>query len=96
MTRPWARLLRISLAVFLVMSVCLVLVHWHIERANQDCGICAAHHMPGLQSSAAPIISAPDSYAGNARTVDLASVVQTFVPSHPGRAPPASSLSPSL
>jgi len=89
MTRPWARLLRISLAVFLVLSVCLVLVHWHTERASQDCGICAAHHMPGLQSSAAPTLSAPGFYAGSARTLDSISVAQTFVSSHSGRAPPA-------
>jgi hypothetical protein len=89
MTRPGPALLRSFIAVLLILGLSLVLVHWHPEKSGQDCGLCVAHQMPGLQSSAVPFVESPGVYEWYAVLSEQILISSAFVPSHAGRAPPS-------
>jgi hypothetical protein len=90
MSRRWIPVLRSSIAILVLLSLSFVLVHWHPEKSNQDCGLCYAHQMPGLQGSGHFLVAAPNLYEW--RLISSAPILESraFVPAHPGRAPPQS------
>ena len=90
MIRRRLPLLRSTLAILMVLSLTLVLVHWHQERPGQDCGLCYAHQMPGLDGAAGPLLAIPE--VSECPSANFESVLESsaFVPAHPGRAPPLS------
>ena len=90
MTRGSQRLLRSSIAILVLFSMAFVLVHWHEEKPGQDCGLCYAHQMPGLQDAKAPLLAGPGAYEWRSAASEQVLVSHAFVPSHPGRAPPLS------
>jgi len=89
MTRRWFHL-RALTALVLLLSLSVIMIHWHQEGAGQDCGLCYTHQMPGLRTeSHAPVI-APRVLEWRFLSAEPASESQAFVPAHPGRAPPRS------
>jgi hypothetical protein len=88
MHQRWIPLLRISIAILVILSLSTVLVHWHEDKAGQDCGLCAAQHMPGLQSTTGVLLVIPALHEWRFIAQDDAqeSAITTLV--HFGRAPP--------
>jgi len=83
-------LLRSTLAILMVLSLTLVLVHWHQEKPGQDCGLCYAHQMSGLHAATGPLLTIPK--VSEWRRANSQQILESsaFVPAHPGRAPPKS------
>jgi len=90
MTRRAQLVLRSTIAILLLISLTVVMVHWHDDKQGQDCGLCYAHQMTGLQSTDAPLLYVPEVAEGRAAVSEQVLVSNAFVPSHPGRAPPRS------
>jgi hypothetical protein len=90
MSQRTQTLLRGSIAILLLFSLAVVLVHWHDDRPGQDCGLCYAHQMPGLQSATSPMLGVPEASESRLTDTEQILVSSAFVPSHPGRAPPRS------
>ena len=88
MHQRWIPLLRSSIAIIVILSLSLVLVHWHEDKAGQDCGLCAAQQMPGLQGSAAVLLAAPILHEWRFITRDNAQESSKATRLHFGRAPP--------
>jgi hypothetical protein len=59
MNGHWRTFSRAALALLLVASLTVVLVHWHRDSRGQDCGLCSVQHMPTLQSPAGNLLSVP-------------------------------------
>jgi len=57
--RNWRTYGRAALALLLVASLTIVLVHWHRDSRGPDCGLCTAQHMPTLQSPAGNLLIVP-------------------------------------
>ena len=89
MNRRWHSF-RAGLAILLVLSLSLVLIHWHQETPGQDCGLCAAQQMPGIQSTTTNLLALPAIYGWRAVAQEPSLESNAFVPAHPGRAPPQS------
>ncbi len=81
--------IRALVAVVLLISLSLVMIHWHQEGAGQDCGLCAAQHMPGLQSATQSITALPQVLEWRHSTEAPSPEFTAFLPAHPGRAPPS-------
>jgi len=90
MSRRWLPVLRSSVAILLLLSLSFVLVHWHPDKSSQDCGLCYAHQMPGLQSAGHYLIAAPNLYVSRLTLSVPVFDSNAYVPAHPGRAPPRS------
>jgi hypothetical protein len=90
MSRRWFSIRAIA-AVLLILSLSLVMIHWHQEGAGQDCGLCATHQMAGLEGTAQVAPAAPQRIEWRYHTESASSESSAFIPAHPGRAPPASS-----
>jgi hypothetical protein len=90
MSRRWLPVLRSSVAILVLLSLSFVLVHWHPEKSSQNCGLCYAHQMPGLQSAGHSLISAPNLDGWRIPLTAPVFDSNAFVPGHPGRAPPRS------
>ena len=90
MTRRAQLVLRSTIAILLLFSLTIVTVHWHDDKQGQDCGLCYAHQMPGLQGTDVPLLAIPESAEPHAPVSEQILVSNAFVPSHPGRAPPRS------
>lgn len=88
MHQRWIPLLRISIAILVILSLSTVLVHWHEDKAGQDCGLCAAQQMPGMQSATGVLLVGPALHEWRFVAQDNAqeSAIITLV--HFGRAPP--------
>lgn len=83
-----AQFLRGCFAILLILGLMLVLVHWHQDRAGQDCGLCYAHQLAGLQVSAEHGLTAPNVSQWRSSVRERISESDAFAPAHPGRAPP--------
>jgi len=90
MTRRAQLVLRSTIAILVLLSLSLVTVHWHDDKQGQDCGLCYAHQMPGLQGTDTPLIAVPEISEWRSAVSEQVLVSNAFVPSHPGRAPPRS------
>jgi hypothetical protein len=90
MTRRAQLVLRSTIAILLLVSLTIVSVHWHDDKPGQDCGLCYAHQMPGLQGTGASLLVIPGIYEWRSAVSEQVLVSNAFVPSHPGRAPPRS------
>ena len=91
MVRHWQPLFRSSVAILLLLSLSFVLVHWHEDnKPGQDCGLCYAHQMPGLQSAAKPLLIVPRITEWRSAVPEAVLEFNAFVLSHSGRAPPLS------
>jgi len=90
MVRRWNPLLRSSIAILIVLGLSLVLVHWHPEKAGQECGLCTAHQMPGLQSTTVLLLATPGISEWRPRAIEQLIVFSVSIPSHAERAPPRS------
>jgi hypothetical protein len=90
MTRRAQLVLRSTIAILLLLNLFVVTVHWHDDRQGQDCGLCYAHQMPGLQGTGAPLLAVPGISERRSAVSEQVLVSNAFVPSHPGRAPPRS------
>ena len=84
----WRQILRGSITILVLVSLSLVFVHWHEDKPGQDCGLCYAHQMPGLENAADPLLSVPQ--LAEWRFAVPAEILESsaFVTAHPGRAPP--------
>ena len=89
MNRRWLPI-RTALAILLVLSLSLVLIHAHQDGPGQDCGLCYAQHMPGIQSAATNLLAAPALYEWRTASEAPSLESHAFFPAHPGRAPPQS------
>ena len=89
MLRRWLPLLRSSIAILVVLSLAIVLVHWHEDKAGQDCGLCAAHQMPGLQSATGILFGSPTMHEWRYLMLEQTQDAVSISLSHAGRAPPA-------
>jgi hypothetical protein len=80
-------------ALLLVASLSLILVHWHRDSRGQDCGLCSVQQMPGLGhvSSEFSFVPAPEEWAEALDSGDP--VPSGFVSVLPGRAPPSADFS---
>jgi hypothetical protein len=90
MDRRWLPVLRSSVAVLVLLSLSFVLVHWHPDKSSQDCGLCYAHQMPGLQIAGHSLVTGPNLYVWRLTSCAPVFDSHAFVPAHPGRAPPRS------
>ena len=88
MSRRWFSI-RALAAVLLVLSLSLVMIHWHQEGTGQDCGLCAAHQMPGLEGTAQAAPATPQVVELRPHAGPVQFESNAFVPAHPGRAPPS-------
>jgi hypothetical protein len=88
MLQRWIPLLRSSIAIIVILSLSTVLVHWHEDKAGQDCGLCAAQQMPGLHGSTGVLLAAPILHEWRYVTRDNAPESTITPLSHFGRAPP--------
>jgi hypothetical protein len=88
MNRRWLPF-RAALAILVVLSLSLVLIHWHQDSPGQDCGLCATQHMPTLQSTPQGVATEPVVFEWWHSTESPASESSAFLPAHPGRAPPS-------
>jgi hypothetical protein len=90
MNRRAQLVLRSTIAILLLLSLSVVTVHWHDDKQGQDCGLCYAHQMPGLQGTDTPLLAVPGISERRSAVSEQVLVSTAFVPSHPGRAPPRS------
>jgi hypothetical protein len=88
MSRRWFSIRAVA-ALLLILSLSLVMIHWHQEGNGQDCGLCATHQMPGLKGTAQIVPTAPQIFEWRSVTESVLSESSTFVPANPGRAPPS-------
>ena len=88
MLQRWIPVLRTSIAIIVILSLCTVLVHWHEDKAGQDCGLCAAQQMPGLHSSTGVLLVVPTMHEWRYVARDSAPESAITPLSHFGRAPP--------
>ena len=88
MLQRWIPLLRSSIAIIVILSLSTVLVHWHEDKAGQDCGLCAAQQMPGLHGSTGVLPAIPTLHEWRHVTRDNAPESAITPLSHLGRAPP--------
>ena len=89
MSQGISRCGRVFVALVLVASLSLILVHSHRDARGQDCGLCSVQQMPGLEhvSSAFSFVPAPEEWT---EPLDLGDPVPLgLVPVLPGRAPPS-------
>jgi hypothetical protein len=88
MLQRWIPLLRSSIAIIVLLSLSTVLVHWHEDKAGQDCGLCAAQQMPGLQSTTGALLAVPTMHEWRYVTQVNAEESADTTLLHFGRAPP--------
>jgi len=59
MNQYWRTYGRAALALLLVASLTIIVIHWHRDSRGQDCGVCTVQHMPALQSPTGNIVAVP-------------------------------------
>lgn len=95
MNRRWLSI-RTVIALLLVLSLSLVLLHSHPDGpGQQDCGLCYAQHMPGMQAATTNLLVSPALYERRGAAEEPSLESDEFFQAHRGRAPPRS-LSASL
>jgi hypothetical protein len=88
MRRRGNSLLRSSIAILILLSLATVLVHWHEDKPGQDCGLCAAQQMPGLQAGTSTLLTLPVLHESRFVLQDQVQESVGELPLHSGRAPP--------
>lgn len=91
--RNLARWGRLALAVLLVVSLTVIVVHWHQDARGQDCGLCNAQQMPSLLGSVGNLLIVPVSQEWITPVREVIPVYSEVVRLQRGRAPPQALLS---
>jgi hypothetical protein len=89
MNRHWRPFGRAALALLVVASLMIVVVHWHRDSRGLDCGLCAVQHMPTLQSPTGNLLIVPTTLGWMDVTDKVASIYSGAVLLYRGRAPPS-------
>ena len=78
------------MALLLLLSLSLVLIHQHPDGAGKDCGLCDVQRTPGLHSTSEHLLATPALYEWRSAAEEPSLESSSFVPTHRGRAPPRS------
>jgi hypothetical protein len=88
MNHYWRTYGRAALALLLVASLTIIVIHWHRDSRGQDCGLCAVQHMPTLQSPDGNILVPPTIQEWADLLTEVALIYSGIVLLESGRAPP--------
>jgi hypothetical protein len=88
MNHYWRTYGRAALALLLVASLTIIVIHWHRDSRGQDCGLCAAQHLPTLQSPAGKVLVAPTTQEWVDFLLEVTLIHSGIVLFESGRAPP--------
>ena len=84
----WRTFGRAALALLLVASLTIIVIHWHRDSRGQDCGLCTVQQMPTLQSPSGNVVEAPITREWAGPVVQPVSLHSEVVLLKSGRAPP--------
>ena len=77
-----------ALSVLLVVSLTIIVVHWHQDARGPDCGLCNVQQMSSLVSSAGSLLIVPVSREWITPVREVTPVYSEIVLVRQGRAPP--------
>ena len=88
MNQYWRTYGRAALALLLVASLTIIVIHWHRDSRGQDCGLCTVQQMPTLQSPSGNVLVAPITREWAGVDIQPDSLHSEVVLLQSGRAPP--------
>jgi hypothetical protein len=88
MNRYWRTYGRAALALLLVVSLTVIVIHWHRDSRGQECGLCTVQQMPTLQSPTGNVLIGPTTQEWAGVFSKPAFVYSQVVLLESGRAPP--------
>ena len=88
MNQYWRTYGRAALALLLVASLTIIVIHWHRDSRGQDCGLCTVQQMPTLQSPAGNVVVAPITQEWAGIAYKSAPILTRVTLLQSGRAPP--------
>jgi hypothetical protein len=84
----WRTYRRAALALLLVASLTVIVIHWHRDSRGQECGLCTVQQMPTVQSPTGNVLIVPTTEEWARVFTRPASVHSGVVLLESGRAPP--------